>query len=127
MIVILAICGTFPFTETVPFSLDKNPLKGVENMHRKTMLGVTAWGFTIAAIVLAIFAKITHHGAMACTFATVAALIFQSVYGKTVKRAERSLPHTPRRARHNSSRKRSRSEYSKSQSNDIWKRRFYGK
>lgn len=96
-------------------------------MHRQTMLGVTAWGFTIAAIALAIFVKIAHRGAVLCTFATVAALIFQSVYGKTVKRAERNLSHTPRCARRNSSRKRSSSEYSKNQSNDIWKRRFYGK
>ncbi len=28
MIVILAICGTFPFTETVPFPLDKKSFEG---------------------------------------------------------------------------------------------------
>ena len=101
-------------------------------MTHEKILGIVAWAFTLAAIVLAVMTAIVHRGALACTTMMTMALAAKCIYGRALKRREKNLGEVHKMSRvfgrrHSTGENFEDGEDNKDNKNDIWEKRYYGK
>lgn len=85
-------------------------------MSNEKILAILAWGFTLAAVCLSIYAGVTSKGRILCAVLMTMALAAQCVYGKAIKRRQKGQY------------KLQDDDDTKGHKKDsFWDRRYYGK